>query len=202
MKKSIFSITTLLAFGLFALSPIYALTTELTSQNETEKVFTIISSAPQESSAMKLRVSVVGGTIKSVENADSSNLAFMPVCQNGSTTDGQDICIDVAVIGGTFQENHEILKVTVETNDTQEVLFSPGDDHSYLTINSELVRENGEVIQTFPTQAQVEEPATVDDQAMTNDTNYLPFVLLLGILVVLVGAFLAIIFFSDKDSTK
>lgn len=202
MKKLLFPLVTLTVFAFMTLAPSYALTTELTSESETEKIYTVFSSAPQDSSAMKLRISVSGGTIKNVENADPDHLTFMPVCSNGSSFQDQNVCIDVAVVGNIFQENHEVLRVVVEPESDQEVVFSPGEDHAYLTINNEIVRENGEVVQTAPTVLQTQEPAPVMEEATVNDTNYLPFILLIGILVVLVGAFLAVIFLSDKDSAK
>ncbi len=202
MKKILFVSTLVSIFSLFSFIPSLALTTELTSETDAEKIYTIFASPPQDSSAMKLRVTVSGGTIKDIENPNSEELTFLPVCQNGGYMDGQDICIDIAVANSIFGENQEVLKVTVETSSEQEVVFSPGEDLAYLTTNLEIVKENGEVIESSTPVSQTQEPAPVSEEGTTNDANYLPFVLLLGILVVLVGAFLAIIFFSDKDTNR
>lgn len=202
MKKLLAVVMVSFFFSFLGVSQAKALTTELISETETEKVYYILATPPQDSSAIQLKFSVSGGSISNVESLDSNSLRYIPTCDNGTFYEGQNVCADIATVTGFFTEDQAVLAVTVVNEPGTEVLFNPGEDYAYLSVNGELVKEGGEVLQVFPTQVQIEEPAPVIEEAKTNDTNYLPFVLLLGILVVLVGAFLAIIFFSDKDSQR
>lgn len=180
-----------------------ALTTELVSETDTTKVYDILATAPVDSSAMVVRLSVTGGIVTNVESINEDSLRFLPTCENGRSFDEKNICVDIAVINGIFTINQPLLRVTVTTdNSGEDIVFIPDSSHAYLSINGELINETGEVTQTFPTRVEPEEPAPSIEDAKTNDTNYLPFVLLLGILVVLVGAFLAVVLFSDKGSAK
>ncbi len=202
MKKLLLSFGISFLFLSILPLPSSALTTELISETEQEKVFTILANPPVDSSAIQLRLSVSGGTITNVERVEDGKLSYIPVCENGEIFDGENICTEIAFIDGIFLENQELLKVTVSSDPGTEVVFSPNDSHAYLTINGELMRENGEVIQDSLNTNTIENIGPIVSDAKTNNTNYLPFVLLLGVLVVLVGAFLAVVLFSDKGSTK
>jgi len=202
MKKLIILIAVFSLFSFVGAFQTKALTTELISETETERVYNILATSPQESSAFQVRLSVSGGTVTKVESADENNLRYIPTCENNTFFDDQNVCADIAVVNEVFSDSQVVLRATIATEPGSEVLFSPDVSHAYLTINGELMRENGEVIETYSTAAPVEEAAPVVEEAKTNDASYLPFVLLLGILVVLVGAFLAIVFLSDKDSRK
>ena len=202
MKKFILFAILVLLFGFLSVTTTHAVTTELVSETETEKVYDFLSTAPQESSAIQVRLSVTGGTITDVTNPGGDNFSYLPACENGGEFTPQNICVEIASIGSVFTENQPVLRITVSTTPDSQVIFSPEEDHAYLTISGELMKENGVVTEVFPTQAPVEEPAPVLEDSKTNTNDSLPFVLLLGILVVLVGAFLAIIFFSDKDTQK
>jgi len=179
-----------------------ALTAELVSEQENMKVYNILAEPSQESSAVQFRVKVDGGTISEITPGDPEKLSYIATCENNEPFFEQNICMEIASVGGLIAMDQVLLVVTVDATPGGEVIFSANPDHAYLTTNNELVTESGVVLESFPIVSIEEQPAPIIEEAVTNDSNSLPFVLLLGILVVLVGAFLVIIFFSGKDNKQ
>jgi hypothetical protein len=176
-----------------------ALTAELISEENNVKVYNILAEPSQESSAVQLRINVTGGTITEVSPGDSEKLSYIATCENNEPFFEQNICMEIAATGGLVETDQVLIKVTVESLPGEDVIFSPNSDHAYLTTNNELITESGVVLDTFPVVTIEEQPAPIIEEAVTNESNSLPFVLLIGILVILVGAFLVIIFFSGKE---
>lgn len=199
MKNFLLPLFSVLLLFIFFIVPVKALTTELVSSSETEKVYSILATPPQDSTAFQLRLMVTGGTIMNVEQADPG-LQYLSMCDDGKAFTDNKVCMDIATTSGFFVENQVVIRVTIATTSDTEVVISPDTDHAYLTTNAELVTEEGVVIETFKTPTDIEEPAPITEETTTNDNSSLPFILLIGILVVLVGAFLVIIFFSGHDS--
>lgn len=192
---------TFLFFSLLSFKT-FALTTELVAENGTEKSYNILFTAPKESSAIQIRAIVSGAEIVNIENYDTGDLSYISTCENGESFSGQEICVDIASTIGAIENDTLLVKVTVNTFPDQEVVFSPNQDHAYLSTDNELITEDGVVLETYNIEKAAEEPAPIVEEATTNENNSLPFVLLIGILVVLVGAFLVIIFLTGKDPQK
>jgi hypothetical protein len=184
---------------LFFTLRVEALTAELVSEQDNIKTYNILAEPTQESSAVQFRVMVEGGTITDVSPADDQNLSYIAVCDNNEPFFEQNICMEIAAKNGLIQSDQVLLKVSVESQPAEEIVFSANPDHAYLTINGELVTESGVVLQSYSVNTLEELPAPIIEEAVTNESSSLPFVLLIGILVVLVGAFLVIIFFSGKE---
>ena len=200
MKILLSSIFSIFLLSIFFSNKVTALTTELVSENEAEKVYSILSVAPKESSAVQIRVTVTGGIISNVEPGDPEKLSYISVCENEESFQDNIICMDIASITGLLEENQVLAQVTVTANPGEEVIFSTNETHAYLTTDRELMTEESVVLEKYEVTEIEEEPAPIVEEAKINDKNSLPFVLLIGILVILVGAFLVIILFSGKDS--
>jgi len=184
---------------LFFTVGVNALTAELVSEQDNTKVYNILAEPTQDSSAVQFRVKVDGGTIVDVAYSDDVNLSYIPVCDNNESYFEQNICIEIAAKKDLIQTDQVLLKVTVETQPGIEPVFSANPDHAYLTINGDLINESGVVLESYSINTLEELPEPIIEEEVVNESNSLPFVLLIGILVVLVGAFLVIIFFSSKE---
>ena len=184
---------------LFFTVGVNALTAELVSEQDNTKLYNILAEPTQDSSAVQFRVKVDGGTIVDVAYSDDVNLSYIPVCDNNESYFEQNICIEIAAKKDLIQTDQVLLKVTVETQPGIEPVFSANPDHAYLTINGDLINESGVVLESYSINTLEELPEPIIEEEVVNESNSLPFVLLIGILVVLVGAFLVIIFFSSKE---
>lgn len=178
-----------------------ALTAELLSEEDNIVIYQILAEPPQESSAVQFRVNVTGGTILDVSPGDTEDLSILPVCENNERFFEQEVCIEIASIGGLINTDQVLVKITLEKSPEQEIIFTANQDHAYLTTSGQLINENGVVLDTYNISTLEELPAPVIEEAVANESNSLPFVLLIGILVVLVGAFLVIVIFSKKEPT-
>jgi len=198
--RFIFSLGLSILFSvLFFTVGVNALTAELVSEQDNTKVYNILAEPTQDSSAVQFRVKVDGGNIIDVAYSDDINLSYIPVCDNNESYFEQNICIEIAAKKDLIQTDQVLLKVTVETQPGIEPVFSANPDHAYLTINGDLINESGVVLESYSINTLEELPEPIIEEEVVNESNSLPFVLLIGILVVLVGAFLVIIFFSSKE---
>ncbi|HRN85763.1 MAG TPA: hypothetical protein PKU78_05940 [Candidatus Dojkabacteria bacterium] len=198
--RFLFSLSLSILFSvLFFTVGVNALTAELVSEQDNTKVYNILAEPTQDSSAVQFRVKVDGGTIIDVAYSDDVNLSYIPVCDNNESYFEQNICIEIAAKKDLIQTDQVLLKVTVETQPGIEPVFSANPDHAYLTINGDLINESGVVLESYSINTLEELPEPIIEEEVVNESNSLPFVLLIGILVVLVGAFLVIIFFSSKE---
>lgn len=184
-------------------TPAHALKVDVLSTNpETStSVFQLYALPPKETTAVKVRLSLTGGVIESVQVADDKILA-LPACDNKSSHTENQVCVELAYQGAIpFQTDQGILLITVTHALEEEPVFTANPDFAYLSTENELVAEDGTILSTkTPAVGEITPAPTVDTTEQTTDTNTLPFFLLIGILIVLVGAFVAIIFYSEKKS--
>lgn len=193
----------ILILGLYILTePANALKTNLESSDPANNtaVYEVLAVPPVDSTAIQVRFTVTGATIVNVEVADQKILS-LPVCEGGTLFTEDKVCVELAKQGAVLFENDEVvLRVTVEHDGLEGVLFSSSPDFAYVSTDNDIIAEDGTILSVSKSKVTQEPPAPTVDMEENSSSNSLPFILLIGILVVLVGAFVAIIFFTDKKT--
>lgn len=193
----------LIILGLYVIGePVSALKTNLVSSDEinSTSIYELLALPPVDSLAIQVRMSLTGGEIVKVEVADE-NLLSLPVCEGGSSFTANTICVELATKGGVVLEsNKAVLLITVKHDSQEEVVFTSSPDFAYVSKGNDIVAEDGTILSVSKPLVTQEPPAPTVDIEEDSSSNSLPFILLIGILVVLVGAFVAIIFFTDKKA--
>ena len=193
----------IIILGLYAFGePVSALKTNIVSSDDSKNttVYELLAVPPVDSLAIQVRFSVTGGEIIKVEVADDTLLS-LPVCENGTSFTAEKVCVELATKGGVLlNDNQSVLLITVKHDSQEEVVFASTPDFAYVSTNNDIVAEDGTTLSAAKPLVTQEPPAPTADIEENTNSNSLPFILLIGILVVLVGAFVGIIFFTDKKS--